>query len=304
MSRRSRLTLAALLLSSTLLAADDAAIWREYGLVRTDSAQTGKISATIYQMKDTTGALAAWEWIRSPEAHPCDLAPFCSTDGKRTVVFDYSTVVAFDGKPSKAQVSQVMQSLPDKRESSLPAILTYLPETGMLQNSARYVLGPASLAAFAPELASAKLGFDRDAEGQVAEYRLSKGAKPVRLILFAYPTHEMARQYAANLRKRSDLHVKRAGSLVAATLPPADSEQSDTLLSRVQYTAKITWDDAPPPSPIKPLYQLLANIVYFSVLLGCLGLTAGLFYAAMRIYRRRFGTLEADEQMTTLHLTE
>jgi len=34
-----------------------------------------------------------------------------------------------------------------------------------------------------------------------------------------------------------------------------------------------------------------------------LGLLGGLVYAAMRLYRRRYGTLEAEEAMTTLHLT-
>jgi hypothetical protein len=29
----------------------------------------------------------------------------------------------------------------------------------------------------------------------------------------------------------------------------------------------------------------------------------GVFYAAMRLYRSRYGTLEADESMVTLHLT-
>jgi hypothetical protein len=28
----------------------------------------------------------------------------------------------------------------------------------------------------------------------------------------------------------------------------------------------------------------------------------GVFYAGMRLYRRRYGTLEADESMVTLHL--
>ncbi|HEY7210434.1 MAG TPA: DUF6599 family protein [Bryobacteraceae bacterium] len=304
MSWRGCLTLAALLFSSTLFAADDQAIWREYGLVRTVTTRAGKLSVTTYQMKDATGALAAWEWIRSPQARPCDLAAFCSSDGKRTVVSDYSFVVVFDGgKPAKAQVDSVMQALPDKRGGSLPAILTYLPEQDMAPNSARYVVGPASLAAFAPELASMKLGFDRDAEAQVADYRLAKDAQPVRLVVFSYPSPEMARLYTAELKKRSDLHVKRSGVLVTLTLPPADAQQSDTLLSRVEYTAKVTWDDAPPPSPIKPLYQLLLNIMYLSIVLAGLCLVAGLIYAGMRIYRRRYGTLEADEAMTTLHLT-
>ncbi|MFL6415978.1 MAG: hypothetical protein ACJ74Y_09965, partial [Bryobacteraceae bacterium] len=77
----------------------------------------------------------------------------------------------------------------------------------------------------------------------------------------------------------------------------------DTLLSRVQYEAKITWNEVPPPSPIKPLYQLLTDIIYLSVLLSALCLAAGLFYASIRIYRRRYGTLESEEAMTTLNLT-
>ena len=75
------------------------------------------------------------------------------------------------------------------------------------------------------------------------------------------------------------------------------------MLSRVEYEAKVTWNDAPPPSPIKPLYRLLTNIIYLSIVLSAICLVAGLFYAAMRLYRRRYGSLESDEAMTTLHLT-
>lgn len=99
------------------------------------------------------------------------------------------------------------------------------------------------------------------------------------------------------------MHVKRSAVLVAAIFGNASDEQADTLLSRVQYEAKITWNEVPPPSPIKPLYQLLMNIIYISILLSALCLAAGLVYASIRIYRRRYGTLDADEAMTTLNLT-
>jgi hypothetical protein len=42
--------------------------------------------------------------------------------------------------------------------------------------------------------------------------------------------------------------------------------------------------------------------LYLSIVLSGLCLVAGLIYAAMRIYRRRYGTLETEEAMTTLHL--
>jgi hypothetical protein len=51
------------------------------------------------------------------------------------------------------------------------------------------------------------------------------------------------------------------------------------------------------------MYQLLLNIMYMSIALSVLCLVAGLIYAGMRIYRRRYGSLEAEEAMTTLHLT-
>ena len=195
-----------------------------------------------------------------------------------------------------------MNALPNKHETSLPAILSFLPRQGLIPNSARYVLGPASLKAFAPELASIQPGFDQGAEAQVAQYHVAKGEAPVHLALFNYPTPEMARLHTTQFKRLPGTHTKRSDVLLAIVYGPATDAQADTLLSRVQYEAKITWNDTPPPSPIKPLYQLLLNIMYLSIVLSCLCLLAGLIYAAMRLYRRRYGRLEADEAMTTLHL--
>ncbi len=298
-------TLAALVFFSIAVLADDQALWTEYGLVHSGTLQQGKLKITTYEMKDPTGALAAWEWQRSPNGKTCDLAPACNQDGSRTVISDDNYVLVLEGAvPGKAQVTEIMNGLPNKRDSSLPAILTFLPQHGMVPNSARYILGPVSLAAFAPELASANPGLENGAEAQVADYRIGNESKPLRLVLFYYATPEMARIHTASFKRLAGFHVKRSDVLVALALPPATPEQSDTLLSRVQYEAKITWNDAPPPSPIKPLYQLLLNIIYLSLVLAAICLLAGLFYAGMRIYRRRYGTLEADEAMTTLHLTD
>jgi hypothetical protein len=299
------IALAAIFFFSTTLPGDDQALWTEYGLVHSGTLQQGKLKIATYQMKDPTGALAAWEWQRSPNGKTCDLAPACNQDGNRTVVSDDNYLLVFEGgAPQKAQVTEIINGLPEKHDSSLPAILTFLPQQGMVANSARYILGPVSLNAFAPELVSAKPGLESGAEAQVADYRIGKDNKTVRLVLFYYATPEMARIHMADFKRQSGLSVKRSDVLVALTLPPATPEQSDTLLSRVQYEAKITWNDSPPPSPIKPLYQLLMNIIYLSLILAAICLLAGLFYAGMRIYRRRYGTLEGDEAMTTLHLTD
>ncbi|MDQ2711854.1 MAG: hypothetical protein M3Y24_06400 [Acidobacteriota bacterium] len=301
MSRYRRLIGALFFLSSALLA-DDQALWREYGLVHSETVSEGKLSVTKYAMKDLTGALAAWEWLRSPDGRPCDLAPFCTADANRTVVFDYNHVLVYTGgSPTKAQVAAAFNAIPNKRDSSLPAILTFIPKQGLVPNSTRYILGPVSLAAFAPQLASAKAGFESGAEAQVAEYKVAQG-RSEQLAIFYYATPEMARLYAAKFKSISGVHVKRSRVLVALVSGALTDAQADTLLSRVQYEAKITWNDTPPPSPIKPLYQLFWNIIYLSVILTALCLVSGLIYAGMRVYRRRYGTLSEDEAMTTLHL--
>ncbi len=302
MSRCCSLIVGAALLAVSLFG-DDQALWREYGFVHSEASRRGKLSVTTYQMKDPTGALAAWEWLRSAKGRVCGLASFCTEDVDRTVIADYNYVIEFRGAvPNKADVDAVFTALPDKRNSSLPAILTYLPRQGLVADSARYVLGPVSLQAFAPELAGAKPGFDQGAEAQVAEYKVRDSLPPVRLAIFYYATPEMARMHAARFKLVPGAHVKRSGVLVPVVFGPGADEQADTLLSRIQYEAKIVWNDVPPPSPIKPLYQLLLNIMYLSIILSALCLLAGLIYAAMRIYRRRYGTLETDEAMTTLHL--
>ena len=293
-----------LLVAASLLCADHPALWKEYGLVQQQTSTRGRYAVTTYRMKDLTGALAAWESLRSPNSKPCDLVQFCTIDGNRTVISSENYVIVFEGPvPKRPAVEDVLQSLPEKRDSSLPAILTFLPQHGRLQDSARYVLGPVSLAQFAPELASSKPGFEQSAEAQVAAYRIGKIGPPVRLALFYYATPEMARIHAADFKKMTGVRVKRSGVLVAVVLDAANDEAADTLLSRVGYEAKITWNEVPPPSPIKPLYQLLANILYLSGILSALCLAAGLVYAFIRIYRRRYGTLEADEALTILNLS-
>lgn len=282
----------------------DAALWVEFGLAASDSVDYAgpgiKTKVTAYRLKDTTGALAAWEYLRPPDGKTCNLAPFCSEDAGQQVVFDANYVLVFAGqRPSKKQVDELFQQLPGKRESSLPAILTFVPRQDLVPDSARYILGPASLKQFVPELVSAEPGFEQGTEGHLTSYKVN-GA-PVRLVLFYCPTPEMARLRSMQFKLIPNTVVKRSSVLIAVVLD-ASEKQADDLLARVQYEAKITWNDPPPANQVKILYSLFMNIIIVSCILVALCTLAGLFYASMRIYRRRFGNLESEEAMTTLHL--
>ena len=302
MPRRQRVIGASLLFASCVFA-DDRALWREFGLAETQTLQQGGRSITAYRMKDLTGALAAWQWQRTPADRPCAANAFCAQDSKRTLITEDNYLFSINGPaPTQAQFAALLKTLPNMRDTSLPAILTFIPRHGLVPNSSRYILGPESLQAFAPELSRIQPGFNEGAEAQVAQYELGNSVR-ARLAIFNYPTPEMASLHAPQFKALADVHVKRSGVLLAMVFGGATNAQADTLLSRIEYEARITWNDVPPPNPIKPLYRLLLNIMWMSIALSALALFAGLIYAGMRVYRRRYGNLESEEAMTTLHLT-
>ncbi len=301
MPRRQRLVCGCLLFATSILA-DDQALWREFGRAETQTIQQGKHSVTAHRMKDLTGALAAWQWQRGADDRPCAVTAFCAQNGKRTLISEDNYLLVMDGAPpTRAQLDALLATLPNRHDSSLPAILTFLPRNGLVPNTSRYVLGPESLRAFAPELSATKPGFNESAEAQVAEYEV--GNAHARLAIFYYATPEMARIHAQEFKLLPNVHMKRSGVLIATVIGGSTDAQADTLLSRIEYEARITLNEEPPPSPIKPLYQLLLNILWMSGALSLLGVVGGLIYAAMRLYRRRYGNLESEEAMTTLNLT-
>lgn len=283
--------------------APDAALWTEFGLVKAAKALYGNTTVTAYQMKDTTGALAAWEALRPAGGKACQLAPFCSGTPERAVTFDTNYVVAFGGRvPGKEEVAALYTALPGQHESSLPALLTFVPRQNLIANSARYILGPASLAAFLPELGAVDVGFAEGAEGQLTSYQVDGAA--LRLALFYYPTPEQARLHSIQFKLAPHTTVKRSGVLVAV-VPGASSEKAaEQLLGRVQYEAQVSWNDtAADANPVRTVFSFLVSLLLLLLILVGVCTLGGVFYAAMRLYRRRYGTLEADESMVTLHLS-
>jgi hypothetical protein len=305
MPRRSRLIFSLSLLIALTASAADESIWREFGLTEQSTAKIGAANAAVYRMNDATGAIAAWEWQRLPDAHPCAVEAFCSTDGERTILASANYFIQLTGPVPPAKLTAFLQALPKRHDSSLPAILTFVPRRNLVPGSARYVLGPESLRNFAAPLAGVQPGFSDGVEAQVADYKIgsAEALHLVHLAIFYYPTPEMARLHIARFKQVPGVHAKRSGVLVALVFGASSDQQANSLLSQIEYEAKVTWNDLPPPNPIKPLYQLLLNIIYLSIVLVALCLMSGLIYAGIRLYRRRFGTLEEDEAMTTLHLT-
>src|SRR4051794_33246732 len=99
MLRCSRLVSLSILFFAGLLNASDADVWKEYGLVHSETVHRGNQTVTSYQLKDLTGAIAAFEWQRPPHADNCQLASFCAQDEQQTIVSDANYIVKYEGPP-------------------------------------------------------------------------------------------------------------------------------------------------------------------------------------------------------------
>jgi hypothetical protein len=281
-------------------------VFGEFGLESVQSADFrghgAKGVLTVYKLKDASGALAAWDWIRPANSRHCSLADRCAEAGNRRLILDANYLLDFQGfAPTKADVQNLVASLPDRRPSALPPVINFVPLQDLIPNSSRYILGPKSLRAVAPELAAAHPGFDQSGEAYYTAYRMNGSV--AKLVLFYYPSPGIARQHTVAFRGVPGAQVKRSTVLVAIILPGASQKDGEALLDRIRYGAKISWNEQPPANPVSQLYRLLVNIVIICLILIALASLAGVFYGMMRVYRRRYGTLEEDEAMTTLHLT-
>ncbi|HYP07451.1 MAG TPA: hypothetical protein VER03_14555, partial [Bryobacteraceae bacterium] len=151
---------------------------------------------------------------------------------------------------------------------------------------------------FEPRVPSNLVGFNKGAEGQIASYKTEGGE--ARLLLFSYPTPQIAGERFRELEKREEWKVRRHGPMVAMVLD-ASPLAADQLLASVSYQPKVSWSEHVPkyenPGDMLLAISLLAvGLIVASVLFG-------LFFGGLRqVFGSKFGVQAIDDNFTTLHL--
>lgn len=268
------------------LESPDPELFSEFGFEEAESAvyktpdgRSADIKATRYY--DDTGAFAAFQWLK-PEQGDWELygkRSWRSSDGVLIQLGNYLVEMSGDA-PVDEHVELMLAFFPKIRVTVDPPVLAYVPKQETGDGSERYVLGPVALERLAPEVSPSAAGFHFGAEAHYAEYATPAG--PTRMLLFSYPTPQMAREQVELFRQSTNLVAKRTGPLIAAVVAPPSADEAQRLLAKVRYEAEVTLDYKEPARHDDP-YLLMIDIAMLVGILVALCVAGGLLMAGGRV---------------------
>lgn len=266
-------------------APEDAELYEEFGLeeaevavYRTGSGSEARVVAE--QFYDDTGAFSAFRWEQEGEG-------FYSGYGERSWTNDDSTLIHFANylvrisgdMPLDDHIELMLAFFPRVRPTPDPPILNFRPED-VRAGSEKHILGPVGLAKLAPEIPPSTAGFHFGSEAHFAEYDSPSG--PQRMLLFSYPTPQMARVQADEFYKLGNVVAKRSGPIIAAVPAPASPDEAERLLAKVRYAAEVTLDESSvQQEPLTISDIVLDTFILVGILVG-LCIVGGLFVAGAR----------------------
>ena len=274
------------------------------GVTRRSYANGGHVLAlTLYQLRDPSGACAAFTYLRRPELADSDLAAYAAVGRDATIVLSGAAVLeasGLDGATLSDLRALVAALERGADHAPLPPIRTYLPLRGKISGSEKYLLGPAGLRVAAsalgqPEIArlAEKAGFASGAEVILARYRM--GREEAVVLLFEYPTPQAAGLHQKHIEAAlspaagaTDTPVRRKGSLLALVLPPASAGTTQALLGAVRYETAVTWNEpahtfTDPPWPVTVVNTILATGVFLVA-----AIAFGMAFGGVRLLTKLF----------------
>jgi hypothetical protein len=282
----------------------DRPVWNDYVLkdYETVSYENGKdkFTAIAYQLQDTTGALAAFDWQRPDKSKPSNAAPLAAETADQLMMVEGNYLLVFDGhKPSAEEIAQIREALKNVDRTSLPTLPHYLPSDELVRNSERYITGAASLQKFAPNIPPSVAAFRMGAEAQYGLFSSPKGETA--MLIFDYPTPQIAMQRIVEFQKIPGAVAKRSGPLVAVTVSPADPDLAEKLLSQVRYLADVTLQEHIWTKKDN-IGDLVINAFILTGILLCFIIVGGLGVGLWRVWLRR-GNRDPDaDTVISLHL--
>ena len=280
-------------------------LWGEYGFQEGEEAHyqgaAGEsFTATAWRFQDSTGAMAAFQFLRPSDSRASEIARLAAETPTGSLIGHGNYVLRFDGyHPAAPFLTTVIEGLKQVDNTPLPVLMDDLPAQDLLPNSERYIEGPASLEKFAPGIPPSKAAFHLGAEATLGAYHTPQG--DMTLAIFNYPTPQIAMQQVAQFQQIPGAMAKRSGPLVAVILSPPSPDAAERLLALVRYQGSITLDERI-PTRRDNIGNLVINAFILIGILLAFSAVGGLAVGGFRAFLHRGTRGGSGEEMITLHL--
>ena len=310
---------------------------KEYGFTNFESAaytrdDGRKLALKAARFQDASGAYGAYTFYKTPSMLIEKIGDGAASMNERVLFFRGNILVdAVFQKLSAMSAAELREltdalPLPSGNLRNLPTLRAYLPAQSFIQNTTKYLLGPAALQSVDAPIPAQLVDFNAGAEVVVGNYNSSGGEAT--LMLISYPTPQIAADHLRRIdaaRQSSQpsngapppnaplfqkpIFDKRTGPIVVVAAGPLSQTEAKSLLASVNYDANVTWNENTYFTKRDNIANLLVSVIMLCFVVIGLALVAGVAYGGIRILARRLfpqlGLIRAeDRDFTALNLSE
>jgi hypothetical protein len=260
-----------------------------------------KMQVKAIRFKDASGAYGAFTYYKTPEMQTEKIGDQASSANDRVLFYRGSVLVqaVLDRVTpmSAAELRELAADIPLPAGSArnLPSLPAYLPRTGYVPNTAKYVVGPLALASMNAPVTAGEVGFEHGAELAQALYNSGQGTATLTVI--SYPTPQIAGE---RLRALEAAHpqaheggglplflTKRSGPLLAIVSGAISPREAKSLLASVNYDPEVTWNQRTGLEPRENAGTLIVGVVLLTGIILGLAIVAGIAFGGIRILAKR-----------------
>jgi hypothetical protein len=294
------------------LVPDKSKAFQEYRVSAAVSREYGEHKVTLFQTQNQLTAFGLFTFEARWGRKTTDPSTEAVTDGVAMVWKDsyfvrVSPLQTGRNRPGAAiALARAVEAELGRKEeaANIPSLFEQLPESGMIDGTQRYFLGPESFSEYI-ERGRDMFEFHGDAEAVLAEYNQGNDpaapAGPLKLLLVEYHTPQFATDAIIRLNEfvdalpeeeRNRIAFRREGNYVIQAINISDREMADNLVGSIKYPYTVKWLRNPlwptnDPFRVQKAAQMLISTFGLLGLILLTVLTVGSAFGATIFLKRR-----------------
>lgn len=287
----------------------NAALLKEYGLTDFESGtytrdDGRKVALKAIRFADASGAYGAFTYYKMPQMLTESIPDQGASLNERVLFYRGNILVdaVFEklSAMSAAELRDLSEGLPlpTGNTRNLPILPQYLPKSGYVKNTAKYVVGPVGLEKIGALLSTSLVDFSASTEVALGNYQTADGIAT--LMLIEYPTPQLAAEHLRQIDAATQSKIQRQGGSPAANADPIFDKRTGpivaiatgaispgearSLLSWVNYEADVNWTENTYQGKKNNLGNLLINVFLLCGILIVFAGVAGVAFGGIRIF--------------------